>query len=180
MTKTLTNERKIELRTIDKTVHQLIGKEQDYGLSYDPKPYDEIETSIDPTIDDVLDTLSEKEKTVIIGRFFKHQTLKTIGKEMGVTKEVIRQREAKALRKLRHPERIKKIERIAKHFGWDNKHENELSTLERQRKQIDEDSQSWKERVEQRAKMREAFEQLFRAESPISYKLLFPELYQNV
>ena len=58
MPKTLTNEKRIELRTIDKTVHQLVGKEQEYGLSYDPKPYDEIETSVDSTIDDVLDTLS--------------------------------------------------------------------------------------------------------------------------
>lgn len=177
MPKTLTNERKIELRTIDKTVHQLVGKEQEYGLSYDPKPYDEIETSIDSTIDDVLNTLSEKEKTVIVGRFFKHQTLEAVGREMGVTKEVIRQREAKALRKLRHPERINKLKKIARHFGFIN--EDERSTIEIQRKQIDEDCQSWKERVEQRAKMREAFEQLFRAESPISHKLLFPELYQN-
>ena len=175
MTKTLTNERIIELRTIDKTVHQLVGKEHYYGLSYDTKPYDEIETNIDSTIDDVLDTLSEKEKTVIVGRFFKHQTLEAIGREMGVTKEVIRQREAKALRKLRQPERINKLKKIARHFGFIN--EDERSTIERQRKQIDEDCQSWKERVEQRAKMREAFEQLL---SPISHKLLFPELYQNV
>jgi len=177
MTKTLTNDRKIEIRTIDKTVHQLVGKEQDYGLSYDPKPYDEIETSNDSTIDDILDTLSEKEKTVIVGRFFKRQTLEAIGREMGVTKEVIRQREAKALRKLRHPERINKLKKIARHFGFIN--EDEQSTIECQRKQIEEDCQSWKERVEERAKMREEFEKLLSVESPISHKLLFPELYQN-
>jgi hypothetical protein len=177
MTKTLTNDRKIEIRTIDKTIHQLVGKEQDYGLSYDSKPYDEIETSNDSTIDDILETLSEKEKTVIVGRFFKRQALEAIGREMGVTKEVIRQREAKALRKLRHPERINKLKKIARHFGFIN--EDEQSTIERQRKQIEEDCQSWKERVEERAKIREEFKKLLSVESPISYKLLFPELSQN-
>lgn len=64
-------------------------------------------------ISDVLDTLTPREKKVIELRFGmiggKSRTLEEVGKEFGVTRERIRQIEAKAIRKLRHPSRSKKL-----------------------------------------------------------------------
>ncbi|MCL2376569.1 MAG: RNA polymerase sigma factor RpoD [Defluviitaleaceae bacterium] len=61
----------------------------------------------------VLETLTEREKKVLILRFGlgdgKARTLEEVGKEFNVTRERIRQIEAKALRKLRHPGRSKKL-----------------------------------------------------------------------
>jgi RNA polymerase primary sigma factor len=64
-------------------------------------------------LDEVLDTLSDREKRVLELRFGvedgRSRTLEEVGKEFGVTRERIRQIEAKALRKLRHPSRSKKL-----------------------------------------------------------------------
>ncbi|EIA24699.1 RNA polymerase sigma factor, partial [Candidatus Arthromitus sp. SFB-1] len=61
----------------------------------------------------VLDTLSAREKNVLKLRFGlddgRARTLEEVGKEFKVTRERIRQIEAKALRKLRHPSRSKKL-----------------------------------------------------------------------
>ncbi|CAA9552921.1 MAG: RNA polymerase sigma factor RpoD [uncultured Thermomicrobiales bacterium] len=61
----------------------------------------------------VLETLSERERRVLEMRFGledgRARTLEEVGKEFGVTRERIRQIEAKALRKLRHPSRAKKL-----------------------------------------------------------------------
>lgn len=60
-----------------------------------------------------LDTLQEREQKVIRLRFGlddgRARTLEEIGKEFGVTRERIRQIEAKALRKLRHPSRSRRL-----------------------------------------------------------------------
>jgi RNA polymerase primary sigma factor len=62
---------------------------------------------------EVLETLSEREKKVLIMRFGlddgKSKTLEDVGKEFNVTRERIRQIEAKAIRKLRHPTRARKL-----------------------------------------------------------------------
>lgn len=64
-------------------------------------------------IDDVLLTLTEREEKVIRLRFGledgKARTLEEVGQMFGVTRERIRQIEAKALRKLRHPSRSRKL-----------------------------------------------------------------------
>jgi RNA polymerase primary sigma factor len=64
-------------------------------------------------IDGVLDTLNPREKRVLQLRFGleddRSRTLEEVGREFGVTRERIRQIEAKALRKLRHPTRSKKL-----------------------------------------------------------------------
>ena len=61
----------------------------------------------------VLDTLTPREKKVLELRFGMadghSRTLEEVGKEFNVTRERIRQIEAKALRKLRHPSRSKKL-----------------------------------------------------------------------
>jgi RNA polymerase primary sigma factor len=64
-------------------------------------------------VEDILDTLTPRERRVLQLRFGLidgHQrTLEEVGKRFGVTRERIRQIEAKALRKLRHPSRSKKL-----------------------------------------------------------------------
>ena len=65
-------------------------------------------------LQDVLDTLTERERQVLDYRFGLtdgySRTLEEVGKKFTVTRERIRQIEAKALRKLRHPTRIRKLE----------------------------------------------------------------------
>ncbi|MCR5005300.1 MAG: RNA polymerase sigma factor RpoD [Clostridiales bacterium] len=62
---------------------------------------------------EVLDTLTDREQKVLRLRFGlddgRSRTLEEVGKEFNVTRERIRQIEAKALRKLRHPSRSKKL-----------------------------------------------------------------------
>ncbi|MFW5979761.1 MAG: RNA polymerase sigma factor RpoD [Halanaerobiales bacterium] len=64
-------------------------------------------------LDNVLDSLTDREKRVLELRFGiedgRPRTLEEVGKEFGVTRERIRQIEAKALRKLRHPSRSRKL-----------------------------------------------------------------------
>ena len=64
-------------------------------------------------LEDVLCTLNEREQKVLKLRFGledgRARTLEEVGKEFDVTRERIRQIEAKALRKLRHPSRSKKL-----------------------------------------------------------------------
>lgn len=57
-------------------------------------------------------TLSEREQGVLACRFQRKMTLEQCGKEYGVTRERIRQIEAKALRKLRHPSRLNAIRAV--------------------------------------------------------------------
>lgn len=97
-----------------------IGEEEDSNLG-DFIPDEEIESPQDAAtftllreqLDEVLDTLSEREKKVLILRFGlddgRTRTLEEVGKVFDVTRERIRQIEAKALRKLRHPSRSKKL-----------------------------------------------------------------------
>ena len=65
-------------------------------------------------IKDVLDTLTERERQVLEQRFGLvdgySRTLEEVGRQFKVTRERIRQIEAKALRKMRHPTRIRQLE----------------------------------------------------------------------
>ena len=64
-------------------------------------------------IGDALDKLTERERKIIVLRFGledgRFRTLEEVGREFGITRERIRQIEAKALRKLRHPSYSRKL-----------------------------------------------------------------------
>lgn len=83
------------------------------GEDLSPVETEVFERSLQKEIDTVLNTLTPRERRVIIMRFGLHDgkpmTLEQIGNELNVTRERIRQIEAKALRKLKHPSRSKRI-----------------------------------------------------------------------
>ena len=79
-----------------------------------PSPYDSASQELlKEHLEEVLSTLSDREKRVLIMRFgldgSRPKTLEEVGREFKVTRERIRQIEAKALRKLKHPSRSKKL-----------------------------------------------------------------------
>jgi RNA polymerase primary sigma factor len=71
-------------------------------------------TMLKERLKDVLDTLTARERAVLDYRFGLtdgySRTLEEVGKQFSVTRERIRQIEAKALRKLRHPTRMRKLD----------------------------------------------------------------------
>ena len=80
-----------------------------------PSPYEETSRELlRESIEEVLDSLDEREAKVLSLRFGllgeTPKTLEEVGKIFNVTRERIRQIEAKALRKLRHPSRRKKLQ----------------------------------------------------------------------
>ena len=97
-----------------------IGEEEDSHLGdfiqddHIPVPAEQAAyTLLKEQISEVLDTLTERERNVLKLRFGldngRGRTLEEVGREFNVTRERIRQIEAKALRKLRHPSRSKKL-----------------------------------------------------------------------
>lgn len=79
-----------------------------------PSPYDATSKRLlKENIDEVLSSLSDREAKVLKMRFglgHKPMTLEEVGKKFGVTRERIRQIEAKALRKLKHPSKRKQLQ----------------------------------------------------------------------
>ncbi len=96
-----------------------VGDEEDSHLGDfisdpGPSPYDQTSRQLlKEHMEEVLSTLSDRERKVLILRFGledgRPRTLEEVGSQFGVTRERIRQIEAKALRKLRHPSRSKKL-----------------------------------------------------------------------
>lgn len=97
-----------------------VGEEEDSNLgdfvpdihTLDPYEYT-AKMKLRQELDDVLKTLTEREERVLRLRFGlvdgRQRTLEEVGKEFNVTRERIRQIEAKALRKLKHPSRSRKL-----------------------------------------------------------------------
>ncbi len=97
-----------------------VGEEEDSSLGdfiSDPHALDPYEYTakmkLREELDEVLATLTEREERVLRLRFGlidgRQRTLEEVGKEFNVTRERIRQIEAKALRKLKHPTRSKRL-----------------------------------------------------------------------
>ena len=115
-----------KVRSVLKMAQQPISMQQPVGDSDDTSFGDFLEdksvenpmdgasyNSLRDKIGDVLNTLNSRERAVIEQRFGlkdgNPRTLEEVGRQFNVTRERIRQIEAKALRKLRHPTRISKI-----------------------------------------------------------------------
>ena len=114
------------INEIQKIAQEPVSLEKPVGEEEDSKMIDFIEDNDTPSpaalseskllkrrLDEVLATLTPRENEVIRRRYGlddgKPKTLEEVGREFNVTRERIRQIEAKALRKLRHPGRAKKL-----------------------------------------------------------------------
>jgi RNA polymerase primary sigma factor len=87
------------------------------GDKNSPSPYSDAEkTETSEQIQQVLKTLTPKEEMVIRMRFGigadRDHTLEEVGRHLSITRERVRQIEAKALRKLKHPSRLKALKRL--------------------------------------------------------------------
>jgi len=120
----LTGDRVREIFKISQEVTSLdtkVGEDEDSSLGdfiaddTQPSPVDAASKQLlRDHLEEVLDTLSEREAKVLSLRFGldggQSRTLEEVGKVFGVTRERIRQIEAKALRKLKHPSRRRKLQ----------------------------------------------------------------------
>jgi DNA-directed RNA polymerase sigma subunit (sigma70/sigma32) len=96
-----------------------IRKTKDAEMAYESMkqpmntPFDDAcATSARRLLMDVLDTLTEREKTIIVMRFGltgPDMTAGEVGRRLSITGERVRQLEARAIRKLRHPTRSRKL-----------------------------------------------------------------------
>ena len=122
------------VREIKKIAQEPVSLETPVGEEYDSRLCDFILDDDTPTpfdaasviafkeqLEDVLGTLTPREKNVLRLRFGlmdgRARTLEEVGRSFNVTRERIRQIEAKALRKLRHPARSKNLKDFMEDFS---------------------------------------------------------------
>ena len=101
-------------------VHHLL--EQRRQMDYLSSPEDHLlERETNQLVHDLLNKIRPREKDVLISRYQNEETLVEVGKKMNVTQERVRQIEAKALRKLRHPDRHKNLNKsgLIKRNKWE-------------------------------------------------------------
>ena len=97
-----------------------------FFAKYKKEPFESFETledtyempevldfEIKNAITQVLSTLTPREERVIRERFFNNKTLEEVGQTFSVTRNRIRQIEAKALRKMKHPSRSEILKEVA-------------------------------------------------------------------
>jgi len=93
--------------------HTCIGNDnmQSFGPS---EEFQKVE--MDQTLNKVLETITDRERSVLKSRFWDSKTLAEIGREQRISGQAVRMIEAKALRKLRHPIRLKKLKSVCVFF----------------------------------------------------------------
>jgi RNA polymerase sigma factor (sigma-70 family) len=90
-------------QTADVEMENILGCSEALRLQYEEPVED---SWLDTAIDEILGTLTEREALVLRERFYYKKTLDKIAEMIGTQRERVRQIEAVALRKLRHPKRI--------------------------------------------------------------------------
>jgi transcriptional regulator with XRE-family HTH domain len=97
--------------TKDIPTEQLLGNHEAMNL---PAPEMTVDYGRKEKLELVLETLTRKEAWVLRERFYGGKTLQEVGDQFDVTGNRVRMIEAKALRKMRHPERIRLLEGLIK------------------------------------------------------------------
>lgn len=87
--------------------HMLSGYERLYVFMFGVNNLTEIPLDCDETFEEVVRTLNPRERKVIQERWLGEQYLDDVAKRLGVTRERVRQIEAKAIRRLRQPKRYR-------------------------------------------------------------------------
>lgn len=109
----LAGEEKLRLAILGKLTNSTTADEKEQ-ISRDEKLSERNLIKLKEKLRDILETLTERERKVLELRFglgggYK-KTLEELGQQFKVTRERIRQIEAKAVRKMRHPSRLKQLE----------------------------------------------------------------------
>ena len=109
------------LNRIASSLDEIIGDEEDGRTVADliadedsSVPFEQIEDSseresISRTLHEAIETLNEQEQGVINGRYFREKTLEELSQEMNISGERIRQVEVRALRNLRKPKILRRL-----------------------------------------------------------------------
>ena len=109
--------------SLEETIGDNDAELQNFIASQDESPEDvATDACLSDAISKILDNLTKREKTVIVHRFGLQgenpKTLQEVGEILGVTRERIRQIEAKTIRKLRHPRFSRSVKDFAESPWW--------------------------------------------------------------